>query len=304
MSLDRASDAARSGALLVREDAREVLVVTGPDRATWLNGVVTCDVTKVCPGEGAFGLLLSKLGKLQTDLYALASASELLLACAPGTSALALSELERMLVMEDAELGRPGSELSCLSLHGPRAAELARSVSERAGVVQGSVDRAGLGGAVLLVPRSELEAVVAVLTQGGAVLASDDDWLRLRVERQVGVFGADYGPQDNPHEAAVERRAISWNKGCYLGQEVVFMQDARGKVKRRLALIALDGPVPAAGTPVATSEGAAVGEVTSAAASTLLGCSVALARLKAPHFEPGAELRVAGFSAVVRGEPV
>src|SRR3954465_9320615 len=114
MNVDRASDAARSGALLVREGAREVLVVTGPDRASWLNGVVTCDVTKVSPGEAAFGLLLSKLGKLQTDFYALASENELLLACASGTSATALGELERMLVMEDAELGRPANELSCL----------------------------------------------------------------------------------------------------------------------------------------------------------------------------------------------
>ncbi len=304
MSVDRAGDAARSGALLVREGAREVVVVTGADRASWLNGVVTCDVTKVCPGEGAFGLLLSKLGKLQTDFYALASENELLLASAPGTSATVLGELERMLVMEDAELGRPESDLSCLALHGPRAAELARAVSGRAGVVQGSVDRVGLGGAALLVPQAELEAVVAVLTQGGAVVASDDDWLRLRIERQVGAFGPDYGPQDNPHEAAVERRAISWNKGCYLGQEVVFMQDARGKVKRRLALITPDGPVPAPGTPVAIADGTQVGEVTSAAASTLLGRAVALARLKAPHFEPGAEVRVAGLSAVVRGEPV
>ncbi|HSU39280.1 MAG TPA: glycine cleavage T C-terminal barrel domain-containing protein [Polyangiaceae bacterium] len=304
MSDDRASDAARSGALLVHESAREVLVVTGPDRAAWLNGVVTCDVTKVRPGEAAFGLLLSKLGKLQTDFYALAAEKELLLACAPGTSSISLSELERMLVMEDAELGRPASELACLALHGPRAAELARAVSDRPGVMHGAVDRTGLGGAVLLVLAPELEAVVATLTQGGAVLAGDDDWLRLRIERQVGLFGVDYGPQDNPHEAAVERRAISWNKGCYLGQEVVFMQDARGKVKRRLALVALDGPVPPAGTPVAVAEGDTVGEVTSAAASTLLGRTVALARLKTPHFEPGAEVRVGGVSAVVRGEPV
>lgn len=304
MSLDRATDAARSGALLVREDARELLVVRGPDRATWLNGVVTCDVTKVRPGEGAFGLLLSKVGKLETDLYALADENELFLACAPGTAEGALRDLERMLVMEDAELGRPSTELACLALHGPRAVELGRSLGDRAGSVQAALDRTGLGGVVVLVPASELDAVVGSLVQAGAVLAEDGDWLRLRVERQVGVFGIDYGPQDNPHEAAVERRAIAWNKGCYLGQEVVFMQDARGKVKRRLALVTLEGPPPAPGTPVAAAGGDAVGEVTSAAGSTLLGRAVALARLKAPYFEPGAELRVGGAAALVRAEPV
>lgn len=288
----------------MREGARETLVVKGPDRASWLNGVVTCDVTKVQPGEGAFGLLLSKLGKLQTDFYALASEKELTLACAPGTAEIAVAELERMLVMEDAEFGRPPHELTCVSLHGPRAVELARSVSSNPGIVFGAVDRTGLGGAVLLAPAPELDALVGALTQGGAVLASDEDWLRLRIERQVGLFGTDYGPHDNPHEAAIERRAIAWNKGCYLGQEVVFMQDARGKVKRRLALVVVEGPVPAAGTPVVAAGGDPVGEVTSAALSALLGRAVALARLKAPHFEAGAEVRVGGVAAVVRGEPV
>src|SRR6516164_2052609 len=118
MTFDPASDAARSGVLLVEERAREVLVVTGPDRVSWLNGVVTCDVTQVTPARAAFGLLLSKLGKIQTDFYVLAHDAALFLACASGTLSTVLAELERMLVMEDAELLRSPVELVCLSLHG------------------------------------------------------------------------------------------------------------------------------------------------------------------------------------------
>lgn len=304
MTLDSASDAARSGALLVREARREVLSVTGPDRVTWLNGVVTCDVAKVSPTQATFGLLLTKVGKIQTEFYVLADDASLQLACAGGTVEETLVALERMLVMEDAELARPRSELVCLSLHGPRSLEFVTALPLPAGSSAGALDRTGLGGAVLLVPEAEVAAVASALSKAGAFLATEEDWQRLRIERNIGVFGTDYGPNDNPHEAGVDRRAIAWSKGCYLGQEVVFMQDARGKVKRRSVELVVDGPVPAPGAAVATADAEPVGDVTSAAASGVLGGAVALARVKAPYYEPGTALVVGGAPAVVRAEPV
>lgn len=300
---DAASHAARSGALLVPEPGRLVMSVTGPDRVTWLNGVVTCDVAALGNGQGAFGLLLSKVGKIQTDLYVLPSADALLLACAPGTLELATAELERMLVMEDATLAA-ASEHTCFSLHGPRSAELAAVAAGRPGVVAGALDRTGLGGAVLLVPSGGAEALATELAGLGAVRATDAAWHTLRLERRAGLFGVDYGASDNPHEAGLDRSAIAWNKGCYLGQEVVFMQDARGKLKRRLVQLGLAGAPPPPGAAVLTLEGETAGEVTSAAASPLSGGAVALARVKAPHFEPGARLVVGGAAASVRSEPV
>lgn len=300
---DAASHAARNGALLVRE-ARDIVSVTGPDRVTWLNGVVTCDVAVVGAERAAFGVLLSKVGKLQTDFYVLASAEALLLACAAGTAELVTTELERMLVMEDAELGRPVSELACFSLHGPRSVELVAAVKTRSGVVTGALDRSGLGGAVVLAPLAEADALAGELVQRGAFAATADAWQRLRVERRIGLFGVDYGAADNPHEAALDRSAVAWNKGCYLGQEVVFMQDARGKLKRRLVQLGAEGAAPPPGAPVLTPEGEAAGEVTSAVESSLAGGMLALARVKAPHFEPGARLVVGGAPATVRGEPV
>jgi folate-binding protein YgfZ len=301
---DAASHAARSGALLVREPDRRVLSVTGPDRATWLNGVVTCEVAALAPEEAAFGLLLSKVGKIHTDLYVLPSAGALLLACAPGTLEVATAELERMLVMEDAELAPPVMEHTCFALHGPRSAELAEAAKGVSGVVAGRLDRSGLGGAVLLVPLAGADALAAELAGLGAHAATDTAWQTLRVERRIGLFGIDYGAADNPHEAGLDRSAVSWSKGCYLGQEVVFMQDARGKLKRRLVQLGIAGPPPPAGAPVLTPQGETAGEVTSSAESSLSGGAVALARMKAPHFEPGARLAVGGVPATVRSEPV
>lgn len=297
------SDAARSSALVVEETAREVLRVRGSERASWLNGVVTCDVASVVEGRGAFGLLLSKVGKIQTDFYLLACGPELFLACAPGTLAAAAQDLARMLVMEDAELESLGTTFGCLTLHGPRAEELAAAAASD-GVAVASLDRTGLGGAVLLGLAGSLGSILTKLTEAGAVVADEAAWRTLRVERAVGVLGVDYTTTDNPHEAALDRAAVSWSKGCYLGQEVVFMQDARGKLKRRLVRLEVEGPVPAAGATVIAPGGEVVGEVTSAARSAILGSAVALGRVKAPHFEPGTRLGVGAAAASVRAEPV
>jgi folate-binding protein YgfZ len=304
MTASPASDSARTSAVVVREGERGILRVRGGDRSSWLNGVVTCDVASALPGRATFGLLLSKLGKIQSDFYLVAGADELVLALSPGTAVAVAAELERMLVMEDAELELAGPALSCLALHGPRAAELAASAATGTGAVGASLDRTGLGGAVLLVPPAMLGDVEATLAKAGAALGSEEDWLVLRTERRVGVFGVDYGSQDNPHEAGLDRAAVSWSKGCYLGQEVVFMQDARGKLKRRLVQLGLEGPVPERGSVVLTPGGEATGEVTSAAFSVLAGGPVALARVRAPHYEPGARLTVGEKAAVVRAEPV
>jgi folate-binding protein YgfZ len=107
-------------------------------------------------------------------------------------------------------------------------------------------------------------------------------WATLRVERNFPEFGTDFDAKDRPHEAALDRRAVSWNKGCYLGQEEVCMQDMRGKVKRSVRMLALDVP---RGTPVpsgvtfVTGAGDAAGNITSAAYSDRAGTWLALAKL-------------------------
>ena len=303
MILDPASQAARSTAVVVAEPERGVLLVSGSERVSWLNGVVTCDVKKVSERQAAFGLLLSKVGKIQTDFFVASRADELCLLLAAGTEATALGELERMLVMEDAELRSATAELGCVSLHGPASVSLAERVAS-AGVSVAALDRTLLGGALVVAPRGEIATLVERLRSEGAVVADAADWDRLRIERRVGAFGVDYGAADNPHEAGLDRLAVAWDKGCYLGQEVVFMQDARGKLKRRLALLELDGAPATPGAPVTTESGESLGEVTSAALSAIAGKPLAFARVKAPHFEPGVRLRVAGANAVVRADPV
>lgn len=295
-------DASVPEVLVVPEPERGVLAVKGPDRGSWLNGVVTCDAQGLAPGRATLGLLLGKQGKIQTDFYLIAERDRLLLALAPDTLAQTHATLDRLLVMEDAELEDLGAELAVIAMHGSRAQALAETVATSLAGSAAELDLTGLGGAILSVPRSALDRAVAALVDGGAKLADPDAWLALRLRRAVGLFGVDYGPNDNPHEAGLDRRAISWTKGCYLGQEVVCMQDLRGKLKRRLSLLELEaGETPARGTPVYAADGSEAGEITSARSGA--GHGFALARLKAPHFEAGSALLVAGRSGRVLPGP-
>jgi tRNA-modifying protein YgfZ len=294
-----ASRAAREGALFIAEPTWATLILSGPDAKTWLNGIVTCDVKQVTPSVGAYGLLLSRQGKIQADLYLVEAASDVLIGVGPSLASSLLESLNRFLVMEDAELRESSEAWTWGTLHGPKAAAIAAQASLRFGAASGAIDRTGLGGAALALPtarRAEFWAWAE--REPGVVLGAAEDWRRLRIESGVGALGVDFSDADNPHEAALDRRAVSWTKGCYLGQEVVCMQDMRGKLKRRLVPLSVDTEaLPATGSEVRVPGRGAVGEVTSSAWSALLGKPVVLARLRSPHFEVTAPLEIAGAAA-------
>ncbi|MDP9152281.1 MAG: folate-binding protein YgfZ, partial [Myxococcota bacterium] len=127
-------------------------------------------------------------------------------------------------------------------------------------------------------------------------------------------FGADFDDQTYPQEASLETTAVSFDKGCYLGQEVVCMLEMRGHVKRKLVSVVIDAaePPPAGadvhgqgGASAAGNDGAGevIGKVTSAAASPGLGKIVGLAMMKRAHSVPGTRITVAGASAKVVDRP-
>jgi hypothetical protein len=238
------------------------LRVSGPERASWLNGVLTCDVKSVRPGVGSWGLLLSRTGKIQCAAWVLAGNEQLWIGISPGQQEHAFEALDQMLVMEDAELQDVSSEFDWFSVHGSestaRAAELATSFDG----VSGSIGWTKLSGAALVVSKSSAPEVLTRLP-----LMNDAEWTQFRLQHDLPEYGVDYSNEDRPHEASLERRAVSWTKGCYLGQEAVCMQDMRGKVKRRLRSLrvsaAASAPMQAGALIMANEE--PIGRVTSVA---------------------------------------
>jgi tRNA-modifying protein YgfZ len=300
--------AARRAVLGLPEPDLLALVVTGEDRLSWLNGMLTCDLVPAKPGDVVYGLAVAQKGRIVSDLFVVVEGERALLLVRRAAAAGLAADFERHLMMEDAELSPAFDAFVVLSLHG-RGSAAVLDAGRAAGASGGSVDVSGLGGAVLVWPRERDEAVRAAIGEAvareGGVLGDEAGWEALRLERAVPRFGVDFDATTYPQEAGLEKTAVSFSKGCYLGQEVVCMLQMRGHVKRKLAqLVFEEGTAPVAGAPVLEGEGGAeVGLVTSATSSPTLGKPVALAMLKYGMVEAGRVLLVEGHRASVVESP-
>src|SRR5690606_31001424 len=153
-------------------------------------------------------------GKIEAELQLVATSDALLVAVSGGNAEHVTTVLDRYLVMEDAEL-----ELlegyTWWELHGRRAAELA---AQAPCLAWGAVPWTRFGGAAVVAPSAEAEACEQTLSSGGALRSELTLWEEERIRLGLPRFGVDYTSADNPHAAGLERRAVSWSKGCYLGQ--------------------------------------------------------------------------------------
>jgi folate-binding protein YgfZ len=295
--LDLQLAATREGALIL-EPPLDAVVVTGKDRVRWLNGMVTCDVAKVPVGGAAYGLHVGKTGKIAAEMWIVVDAGDILCGVPAGRAGELVEALDRYLIMEDCVIGpAPGEWAFALAL-GPRSGRLAEEARE-AGLRAGVGRRAG-GDAALIAgePRLLEPFLLAVEGDGRGVRATAEGWERVRVELGIGAHGVDFDGSAYPQEAAVEADGVSFSKGCYLGQEAVFMMQERGHPPRRLVQLEVEGgELPAAGASVATGDGTEIGHVSS---RVLSGERVlALATVKWKHAKAGSELKVNARRAVV-----
>ncbi len=298
---------ARSSVLAIPSAELATLVVTGNDRISWLNGLVTCDLMKRNEGEARYGLIVARTGRVLADPVIVVDGSRALVVVPAALVETIRAHLDHYLVMEDVEVAAGTDGLEPWLLHGPRA-EGVLAAARDGGAAGGLVDRTGLGGAVVLVPRERSAEVRAAIERSvadaGGVVGDDEGWEALRLERGVARFGVDFDEKTYPQEASLEKVAVSFDKGCYLGQEVVCMLEMRGHVKRKLVPLVFESSVPPERQSVVTDEGGAVvGEVTSAALSPTLGTAVGLAMLKRPNADPAAVVLVRGTRAKVVDRP-
>lgn len=304
MSSERIYQAATESAAIIEASWLGTIAIQGPDSVTWLNSLVTCDVRAVRPGTVAYGLALLKNGRIISDLWVAAGKDRLLLGVARERLSQLRDHIERYLIMEDATHEDVSAEHAWILAFGPRAPEI---VSARAQLLGESGGRTGLttvGDAALVVTTANRErALASCAEEPGAVIGSAPDYGPLMLELLVPRFGVDFGEKNYPQEAWLEKTAVSFSKGCYLGQEVVCRLEMRGHVSKQLVPIQLDGeaaPVPAVGTEVRNvSDGAALGVVSSAGLSRRLGTPLVLAMIKGESPSPGARVRVGDAAATV-----
>lgn len=272
--------AIEEGALVRAMPGLGTLEVTGPERQSWLSGLVTNDLSALKPGQGCYALHVTKNGRVLAELWVLLEDERILL----GAHAADLKELfetmDRYLIMEDAELALVEAQHGWWLAHGPNAdkvVEAARGVGAPAAL--GHLGE--LPTAIVASPQSVPNVVETLTDAEGAVLATPDGWERIRIERMLPSYGIDFEANCYPQEACLEHLAVSFDKGCYVGQEAVFMLEKRGHVKKRLVRLVVEGEqaVPA-GTPVTTPEGEDVGKVTSSIHADGKTWAMALVRYK------------------------
>lgn len=253
--------------------------VTGGDRVRWLNGMVTNSVQDLQPGQGRYNFLLSVQGRIQGDSYVFAEADALLLETASEQVPRLMSLLDRFIIMDDVELSDCSASRSGLSLSGPKAAALLKSIGlpalpsgglERLTVAWNSADVIIIHAYSPLVPRFEIwtaPEVVAALSQAllsAGVISCDpqsQEWLRLL--EGTPRYGTDIRDRDLPQETG-QTRALHFAKGCYLGQEIVERIRSRGNVHRAFTAFRLEGAVPSPGA-LLEADNKQVGELTSVA---------------------------------------
>jgi folate-binding protein YgfZ len=241
------------------------------------------------------------------DLVVLVDEAQLVVALPRSVAGELRVTFERHLIMEDAEIAPAAFDV--LWAHGPKADAVLRA-ARNAGARGAVLDRTGLGGAVMFLapdaaPQAR-EAIEAAVRDADGVVGDEAGWEALRLSHGVPRFGLDFDASTYPQEAGLEKSAVSFSKGCYLGQEVVCMLELRGHVKRKLVQLAIEGDAPVRGAEVTDAEGAGanrVGEVTSAGLVPGRG-AIALAMVKRQLAQPGTELRVAGSPARVLGERI
>ena len=272
----------------VRVSNDRVIAVRGKDRVEWVSGMVTNEVKSVTPGATRYAAIVHEKGKLLADVWILARVDDVLLVAPTETIAALLEHFDKHIIMEDVEVA--ATEDRVVLAAGARS----QSVFVPDGARSFATARLARPGVDLIADEALMSTIRARVEAGDAVAVSDEAWAIVRLEAGMPQWGVDFGAENYVQEADITRRAVSFNKGCYVGQEVVCRLEMRGHVRRQLVTLRIPGePVPA-GTAVGET-----GSVTSSAPSRTPGESVAFAMVKWDVATSALELDVAGRVARV-----
>jgi len=329
-------EAARQRAAFIDRSSRGRIIVSGRDRATYLQGLLTNDIVALKSGQGCYAAYLTAQGRMIADLWVYELGDVILLMVAGDVKDALLARLDALIFSEDVQLGDVTETQVQIAIVGPRAASIVGSLlkSGASGLdaldEHGSVRSDWQGRQVIVTRISDLgePGFDLYVERGDAAKGTDRqilDSLRqhdvaelddraaqaIRIEAGVPLFHRDMDEDTIPLEAGIEARAISQTKGCYVGQEVIVrvLHRGHGRVARRLVGLQLSvGPdaseksVPDAGATVRADD-REIGHVTSATFSPALKRPIALAYLQRDFVQPGTQVSVEGTLAEVRALP-
>ncbi|HYN22919.1 MAG TPA: glycine cleavage T C-terminal barrel domain-containing protein [Thermoanaerobaculia bacterium] len=293
MSLEDEYRALREGCGVAEISWRGRLELLGADRLRFLHNYVTCDVKGLLPGSGAYGFFTNPQGRILSDAVILAQEDRLWLEVGQGMEEALAAHLRKFIVADRVEI-RP-LEMRTVLVVGPRSeailgADLSSLPLWSRRRTEAVIQRRGLAGG----PAWALwtaEPRIDRLIEEGATPVSLEALEILRAEAGIPRFGQDFGPDNFPQETGIEE-AVSYTKGCYLGQEIVARIHYRGGVQNLLRGLVFEGTEPQPGAAI-LHDGREAGKATTVVRSPALERTIGLAILHR-RVEPGAQVDVEG----------
>jgi folate-binding protein YgfZ len=287
--------------------------VLGEDRQRWLDGMLTCNVKRLAPGDGAHGLLLTPQGRIVSELHVLHRGDALWLETETAAIPGVIARLEKYVIADDVVLADATPHWARLALEGEGALAAFTACGGPAPERAHGVAGAQIAGATvvaarfgftqtealqLFVPRASEQAVIAALRALGVALAPDEELELRRIEAGTPWLGKELDESVLPAEARLDGVAVAPDKGCYTGQEVVARMRSRGRLAHLLVGLRFpDGELPPPRCSLASQRGEA-GSVTSAVRSPRFG-AIGLGFVQAALAAPGTRLRAGERDATV-----
>lgn len=305
-----------TGAGFVDFRGRTLIELTGADAASFLQGFCTNEVKRLNPGQGCEAFITSVQGKVLGHVIISREEERIVLETVAGAAERLMPHLDRYIIREQVVLADRSQEWGELLLGGAASVSLLKklfqapppqttwasasvSLDGRSIVVQ-RVDPILAGPSFLLrAPTADLGAIEQALLAAGAVRCCEATFDTVRIEAGWPLYGRDITDQNLPQEVDRDSQAISFTKGCYLGQETVARIDALGHVNRKLrSLKFAPNSAPMAGLQLLDGDKSA-GEITSATLSPKFSAPLALGYVRRGHNESGTRLTSAQGQAIV-----
>jgi folate-binding protein YgfZ len=292
------------------------LALTGGDRVRLLNGQVTNNVKDLPTGQGCYAALVTNKGRMESDLNIYMLPDEALLDFEPGLDTAITKRFDKYIVADDVQVIDVAPHYGLLSVQGPKAQSIVAmtepgipipahglQVTSLHHATWGEIycarnHRIGQPGFDLFVPTPSLLNVLTCVNKAASTVGGRPcGWHALeiaRIEAAIPRFGAEMDETNLPPETSIENRAISYTKGCYIGQEIIARLRTYGQVAKALRGLALDvslKKLPKKGDTL-WAGGKEVGYVSSAVHSPTLRANIALGYVRREHNQVGTELRL------------
>jgi tRNA-modifying protein YgfZ len=287
-------DALRKHAAVIDLSGRARLRLTGEDRKRLLHAMTTNHIQDMQPGQTLYAFFLNAQGRILADAHVFCAEEYLLLDLEPENREKICQHLDKYIIADDVTIEDCTETTSELAVEGPHSAEFAGF--QRGDVLQASVT--GQPGFRMVIPAQEKPGLMSEVLSAGCVEAAPDAVRTVRIENGVPRYGEDFSESSLAQETRL-LHALHFNKGCYLGQEIVERVRSRALLNRFLTAIRIEGSTPPdPGTEVRSGDKPA-GKITSAVFSPDQNCVRGFAVLRAEFANPGTPLSVGGADAQV-----